>query len=173
MEPSLRKADNGAKLAGKCGEALQDIVKNVKKATDLTKEIKNASVEQSEGIGQVNNAIQQMDQITQRNAANAEETASASEEMSAQTENLMDQIGVLASLVGGSGSGESRTGEKKSIRSTSSRAPRVKKVMPVCEVKTDVNGHSVKKIAQNVDLEAVIPMGENRIVEHSENMNDF
>ena len=37
---SVTKADNGAKLAGKCGDALQDIVKNVKKATDLTKEIK-------------------------------------------------------------------------------------------------------------------------------------
>lgn len=166
----LSKADNGARLASKCGDALGDIVKNVKKATELTKEIKNASVEQSEGIGQVNNAIQQMDQITQQNAANAEETASASEEMSAQTENLMDQIGVLASLVGGAGSGESRTGEKRSIRGTSSQyVPRARKVEQVRSVKPNGNGHGEK----NRDLDTVIPMGENRIIEHNENMNDF
>ncbi len=131
--------------------------------------IKNASVVQSDGIGQVNNAVQQMDQVTQENAANAEETASASEEMSAQTENLMDQIKTLASLVGGTGSGEVRT-VKKPIRSTSTQGvPGAKKVEQVRKVKPDGNGHDKK----NADLEAVIPMGENRIVEHCENMNDF
>ncbi len=169
IEDGLSKADNGAKLAGKCGDALEDIVKNVKKATDLTKEINNASVEQSEGIGQVNTAIQQMDQVTQQNAANAEETASASEEMSAQTENLMEQIGTLASLVGGTGSEESRT-VKKPIRGTSSQGvSRVKKVEQVRKVKPDGNGHSGK----DADLEAVIPMSGNRIVEHEEGFKDF
>jgi Methyl-accepting chemotaxis protein len=170
IEDCVIKADNGARLSGKCGDALQDIVKNVKKATDLTKEIMNASVEQSEGIGQVNNAIQQMDQITQQNAANAEETASASEEMSAQTENLMDQIKTLASLVGGTGSEVSRTGEKKAIRGISSQSvQRIKKAKKVRKVKTDGNGHS----GNNEDLEAIIPMGGNRIEEHSEYMTDF
>ena len=174
IEDGLSKADNGSKLASKCGDALEDIVKNVKKATDLTKEIKNASVEQSEGIGQVNNAIQQMDQITQQNAASAEETASASEEMSAQTENLMDQIKTLASLVGGTGSGESRTGEKKAIRGTSSHgAAGVKRLKQVRNVVSGSNGGSVKKNPHNTEHEALIPMGENRIIEHSENMSDF
>ncbi|MFQ5687713.1 MAG: methyl-accepting chemotaxis protein, partial [Candidatus Scalindua sp.] len=71
IDDCVAKADGGAKLAGKCGEALEDIVTNVKKATDLTKEINNASIEQSEGISQVNNAVQQMDQVTQGNAASA------------------------------------------------------------------------------------------------------
>ncbi|MBC8552670.1 MAG: hypothetical protein H8D23_23825, partial [Candidatus Brocadiales bacterium] len=174
IEDGLSKADNGSKLASKCGDALEDIVKNVKKATDLTKEIKNASVEQSEGIGQVNNAIQQMDQITQQNAASAEETASASEEMSAQTENLMDQIKTLASLVGGTGSGESRTGEKKAIRGTSSHgAAGVKRLKQVRNVVSGSNGGSAKKNPHNTELEALIPMGENRIIEHNENMSDF
>jgi methyl-accepting chemotaxis protein len=174
IEDGLSKADNGAKLANKCGEALQDIVKNVKKATDLTKEIKNASVEQSEGIGQVNNAIQQMDQITQQNAANAEETASASEEMSAQTENLMDQIGVLAALVGGTGSGASGTGEKKAIRDTSAQSfSGVTSAKQSRNAVSSSNGGSAKKDPHNAELEAFIPMGENRIVEHDEKMSDF
>ena len=101
IEDSVSKADNGAKLAGKCGDGLQEIVKNVKKTADLTKEITSASGEQSEGIGQVNSAIQQMDQLTQQNAANAEETASASEELTAQAQNLKDQVEVLLLQVGG------------------------------------------------------------------------
>ncbi|GAX62120.1 methyl-accepting chemotaxis sensory transducer [Candidatus Scalindua japonica] len=171
IDESVTKADNGAKLAVKCGDALQDIVRNVKKATDLTKEIKNASVEQSEGISQVNNAIHQMDQVTQENAANAEETASASEEMTAQTENLMDQIDTLAALVGSTGNVASSTGEKESRgRISSQGVPRVNKAERVRKVKTDGNGHNA---TQSRDLEAVIPMGTNRIVEHDDSYKDF
>ncbi|ODS31254.1 MAG: hypothetical protein SCARUB_03623 [Candidatus Scalindua rubra] len=106
IDDCVAKAGKGAELTGKCDEALQEIVKNVKKATDLTKEITNASTEQSEGIGQVNNAVQQMDQITQQNAANAEETASASEELSAQAQTLKEQVGILSLQVGSKNDGE-------------------------------------------------------------------
>ncbi len=111
IEDSVAKADNGAKLAGKCRESLEGIVKNVNKVTTLTKEIANASVEQSEGIEQVSNAVQQMDVITQKNAANAEETASASEEMSAQAQNMKDQVGILAAQIGGASTKESHAAE--------------------------------------------------------------
>ncbi len=150
IEDSVDKTDNGARLSAKCGEALQDIVKNVKKATDLTKEIKNASVEQSDGIGQVNTAVQQMDTVTQENTANAEETASASEEMLVQAENLMDQISTLAALVGGTGS---ITDDKKPARKTSMQ---------------DVTGNK-----KNADPEVILPMGENRIIEHEDSLKDF
>ena len=135
--------------------------------------IKNASVEQSDGIGQVNNAIQQMDQVTQENAANAEETASASEVMTAQTENLMDQIKTLASLVGGTGS-EGVCTVKKPIRGTSTQAiPGVKKVEQVRKVKPDGNAHSDEKVPLNADFEAVIPMSENRVSEYEGDFNGF
>lgn len=114
IEDSVRKAVNGAELAVKCGEALQDIVKNVKKARELTNDITNASSEQAEGIGQVRNAVQQMDQITQQNAASAEETASASEELSAQAQNLKEQVEMLSSHVG--------IKEKSSLRGSRSTA---------------------------------------------------
>jgi methyl-accepting chemotaxis protein len=100
IEDSVRKAGNGAELAGKCGEALQDIVKNVQKAKELTNDISKASSEQSEGISQVSKAVYQMDQVTQENAASAEETASASEELSAQAQNLKEQVAMLSSHVG-------------------------------------------------------------------------
>ncbi|MGR3174306.1 MAG: methyl-accepting chemotaxis protein, partial [Candidatus Scalindua sp.] len=100
IDDCVTKAGEGATLTGKCKDALQEIVINVKKATDLTTEINNASTEQTEGIDQVNNAMQQMDQVTQQNAASAEETASASEEMTAQAQTLKEQVDILAKLVG-------------------------------------------------------------------------
>ncbi|MGR3293968.1 MAG: hypothetical protein ACUZ9M_08160, partial [Candidatus Scalindua sp.] len=122
-----------------------------------------------------NTAIQQMDQITQQNAANAEETASASEEMSAQTENLMDQIGVLAALVGGTtGSGVSGAGEKKAIRDTSAQSSSgVKSTKQSYTAVSGSKGGRAKKAPHKAELEALIPMGENRIVEHDEKMSDF
>jgi methyl-accepting chemotaxis protein len=64
-------------------------------------EIAAASNEQSQGIGQVSTSIRQMDQVTQANAAGAEESAAASEELSAQAENLRGGVRDLIELVGG------------------------------------------------------------------------
>ena len=70
---------------------------------ELVGEIAAASNEQAQGIGQVNNAVAEMDKVTQQSAANAEETASASEELSAQAEQMKNMVGDLLVLVGGSG----------------------------------------------------------------------
>ena len=72
------------------------------KTTDLVGEIAAASQEQAQGIDQVNTAMAQMDKVTQQNAANAEESASASEELSAQAESMNEVVGELVALVGGS-----------------------------------------------------------------------
>ena len=184
IDDCVAKADGGAKLASKCGEALQDIVTNVKKATDLTKEINNASIEQSEGISQVNNAIQQMDQITQSNAANAEETASASEEMTAQSQSLMEQIETLSSLVGGKGDGvlqakddssKINRSQREYSRQIDHRDKGVKKLVHKVSPgnKEKGNGKGRQKALTKTEPEAVIPMGENRVIEHGKHLKDF
>ena len=162
IDDCVAKAENGAQIAVKGRESLEDIVKNVNKVTDLTKEITNASVEQSEGINQVSKAVQQMDEVTQQNAANAEETASASEEMSAQSQNMKEQVGILASHVGGSKVDVQLATHKKSPVHTR-------------QISYRHNDSSTSNVEGNGDhaLEALIPMGENRITEHSENMKDF
>ncbi len=149
IEDCVTKAQNGAQIANKGREALQEIVANVKKATELTNEINNASTEQSEGVSQVNNAIQQMDQVTQQNAANAEETASASEELSAQAQNMNEQVEKLSLQVGRIVDEESHAYDKSLARQTVYRHD------------------DGKKTVRNTtaDLEVSIPMGENRIVE--------
>ncbi len=119
IEDCLGKAEKGAGLAEKCKEDLQSIVDDVRKAVDTTKsnlvdiddnvkkalaltnEISSASLEQSAGIDQVNNSIQQLDQLTQTNAARAEETASVSEELSSQANSLKEQVNILSTQVGG------------------------------------------------------------------------
>jgi methyl-accepting chemotaxis protein len=87
-------------LTKKVGESLKEIVKNVKKVTDLVNEIATASQEQSDGVGQIGKAITQMDQVIQQNAANAEETASATEELSAQANRLLSLVDKIAKEVG-------------------------------------------------------------------------
>lgn len=62
------------------------------------------------GIDQVNTAMAQMDKVTQQNAANAEESASASGELSVQAESMKEVVGNLVALVGGAGLRRSRKG---------------------------------------------------------------
>ena len=101
IEESVKNSKNGVDIAGEVGKVLEEIVQGIGKTTDLVGEIAAASQEQSQGIDQVNTAVAQMDKVTQQNAANAEESASASEELSAQAESMNDVVGELMALVGG------------------------------------------------------------------------
>jgi methyl-accepting chemotaxis protein len=75
---SVNKVHAGAELVNESGETLSDIVGGVKKVGDIVAEIAAASAEQASGIDQVNQAITTMDDMTQQNAALAEETSAAS-----------------------------------------------------------------------------------------------
>jgi uncharacterized phage infection (PIP) family protein YhgE len=68
-------------------------MESVKKVTDIVAEIAAASEEQSTGIEQVNNAVTQMDSVTQQNAALVEEASAASKSMEQQSTTLVTQIG--------------------------------------------------------------------------------
>jgi methyl-accepting chemotaxis protein len=91
IEEAVKNADNGVTISDEVAGILEEIATSNRKANDLVAEISAASNEQSQGIDQINTAIGQMDQVTQANAANAEETASSSEQLS----NLGDRLKVL------------------------------------------------------------------------------
>jgi hypothetical protein len=169
IEDCVSKAEVGTKLSEECKIALTDIVTNVKKVTSLIDEISIASAEQSDGIDQVGKALHQMDQVTQQNAANAEETASASEEMSAQAQTLLEQVNVLSEQVGGQGHESSDTYVKSQFNTNQIDYNRGK------NKSTGATVNDKKSVRQNnpVDAEELIPMGENRITEHDESMSDF
>jgi methyl-accepting chemotaxis protein len=81
---SAERTDEGSVLAADAGRRMDEVLTAVKRVTDIIGEIANSSREQSQGIEQVNQAITQMDQVTQQNAALVEEAAAASESMREQ-----------------------------------------------------------------------------------------
>ena len=92
IDDSVDKVDAGSKLVDQAGTTMTEIVNAVKRVTDIMSEIAAASAEQSAGIGQVNQAVTQMDEVTQQNAALVEEAASAAESMQEQANVLMNVV---------------------------------------------------------------------------------
>ena len=103
IEGTITEINQGTDLVKTTDEDFVEVTTNANKVAELVGEIAAASNEQSQGIGQINNAVAQMDKVTQQNAANAEESASASEELNAQAESMMDVVGDLVDIVGGAG----------------------------------------------------------------------
>lgn len=93
IEGSIKKVGVGTNIAQDTADALNKIVEGVEKTVVLGKEIAVASVEQAEGIAQVNQGIEQMSRVVQTNSATAQEGAAASEELSGQASVLKDKIG--------------------------------------------------------------------------------
>ena len=100
IEDTIDKMHQGNSLVAEAADAFSDVASNARKVGELIAEIAAASNEQAQGIDQVNRAISELDQVTQRNAATAEESASASEEMTAQSESMKELVGQLLHLVG-------------------------------------------------------------------------
>jgi methyl-accepting chemotaxis protein len=92
IQDSVDKVEEGTQWVNQSGEALKEIVNAVKKVSDIIVEIAAASKEQSSGIQQINDAIMQLDQITQQNGALVEESTAASESLRDQAILLEDYI---------------------------------------------------------------------------------
>jgi methyl-accepting chemotaxis protein len=92
IDASTQRVADGATLAGQAGQTMQDIVDSIGRVTGIMNEIVASSREQASGIGQVNEAIVQMDGVTQQNAALVEESA-------ATTQAMHEQAQALAGLV--------------------------------------------------------------------------
>jgi methyl-accepting chemotaxis protein len=104
IEDSVRKVEDGSLLVTQSGKMLEQIVFAVKKVSDIVAEFAAASQEQSAGIEQVNRAVMQMEEMTQRNAALVEQASSASQSMAEQASSLNQmmeryQVGVAESSV--------------------------------------------------------------------------
>ena len=92
IEASVKRSDNGVQIAGRVGQALQEIMTSTNKVNTLLSEIASAASEQATGIGQVNQGVSQLDQVTQQNAGNSEEMASSAEELASQVAGLNDLV---------------------------------------------------------------------------------
>ena len=92
IQDSVEKVKVGADLVNESGETLGEIVVGVKKVGDIISEIAAASLQQSAGIDQVNQAVTSMDELTQQNAALAEETSAASESMTEKASEMNNMM---------------------------------------------------------------------------------
>ncbi len=90
---SVEKVEDGTKLVAQAGKTMEEIVSAIRGVTIIMSEIRTASVEQTSGIEQVNQAIGQMDDVTQQNAALVEQAAAAAESLEEQAENLSATVG--------------------------------------------------------------------------------
>ncbi|MBC3935249.1 MCP four helix bundle domain-containing protein [Undibacterium sp. CY7W] len=92
---SVNQVQVGSKLVEQAGSTMQDIVQSVEQVAGIMHDITSASQEQSQGIAQVNQAINQMDDTTQQNAALVEEATTASVSLQDQAQHLAQMVSVF------------------------------------------------------------------------------
>ncbi|RYF07747.1 MAG: methyl-accepting chemotaxis protein, partial [Comamonadaceae bacterium] len=95
INTSVQRVEQGTQLVDKAGATMTEVVTAIRRVTDIMGEISAASSEQSAGVGQVGEAITQMDQTTQQNAALVEESAAAASSLKAQAGQLVDAVAVF------------------------------------------------------------------------------
>lgn len=101
IKESVEKVLNGCDVAESSGKALEKIVQVVEKVNQLNTEVSSASKEQATGVTSINQAIGELDKITQANAAVAEESAAAAEELSNQSSKLHKLVESLDGFIQG------------------------------------------------------------------------
>ncbi len=92
---SVDRASDGARQVDEAGATMQEILASVQKVTAIMGEIRHASEEQSAGIQQINQAIDQMDGVTQQNAALVEQAAAAAGSLREQAQKLTGTVAVF------------------------------------------------------------------------------
>ena len=101
IEGTVKKVKDGAGLMAGTREAFSNVADSAGQVAGLLGEIAGASREQSQDIDQVNNAVGDVDRVTQQNAANAEESSSVAVELSYQAGQMKVMVEDLLQLIGG------------------------------------------------------------------------
>ncbi|KQV59339.1 MULTISPECIES: methyl-accepting chemotaxis protein [unclassified Duganella] len=95
IDDSVGKVESGAKLVNQAGHTMKEIVTSIQRVTDIMGEITSATQEQTAGLEQIHQAINEMDTITQQNVALVEEAASASTALQDQANSLSKIVSVF------------------------------------------------------------------------------
>lgn len=144
INDSVQNVDVGARLVDQAGSTMHEIVDSIQRVTDIMNEIMSATREQTSGIEQINEAIMQMDDMTQQNAALVEEAAAAAGSLQNQANSLAQVVSTFR--LGGkhygyaAGAAEPRAEVKEKIvllakKATAPRAE-LKQVKRVANIKT-------------------------------------
>ena len=92
IESSVKKTEKGSDMVNQTAQSFVNIVDGANKMADLIGEIAAASGEQAQGLAQINQGLTVVEQVTQQNTANAEETAAATVELTKQAEALRELV---------------------------------------------------------------------------------
>ena len=132
ISDSVEKIQGGSELVETAGRTMDEIVNSVKRVTDIMGEITAASLEQSQGIEQVNQTITSMDEVTQQNAALVEEASAAARSLEEQAGGLSESVGSFRLSAGGPSAPPPSTSSKVTTLPTSARpaSPAVRKPAP-------------------------------------------
>ncbi|MFP4898835.1 methyl-accepting chemotaxis protein [Paraburkholderia sp. BR14261] len=128
---SVERVNNGTALVDDAGRTMGEIVQSVKRVADLMNEISAASGEQRTGIEQVNQAVTQMDEVTQQNAALVEEASAAAQSMSSQAAALRELVSVFNIGSAGRAATTSIAPAAKAVASATVRRPAASRPAPV------------------------------------------
>jgi len=101
IEQSIARSESGSLKLSEVTAAIASIATAANQAKELATEVNVGSHEQTRGLEQISKAILQIEQVTQRNAASAEESAAAGQQLSAQSVQLNHLVGQLQGLVEG------------------------------------------------------------------------
>jgi methyl-accepting chemotaxis protein len=154
IEGTVKKVGAGGELVAKTNEAFGEVAKSTNKVGQLVGEIAAASSEQAQGITQVNTAVNEVDKVTQQNAASAEESASAAEEMNAQAEQMRVYVGELMDMVGGAVNGN----KARNTARTVAKVGKIKEVLHLAPKKRNKGKTETQGLKTSRNPEMVIPL---------------
>ncbi|MET1116345.1 MAG: methyl-accepting chemotaxis protein [Comamonas sp.] len=95
IDESVQRVAAGSQLADRAGSTMQEVVGSIRRVTDIVAEISAASTEQSAGVGQVGEAVNNIDHATQQNAALVEQMSAAAGSLSAQAQELVRAVSIF------------------------------------------------------------------------------
>jgi methyl-accepting chemotaxis protein len=95
IHASVERVERGTALVDQAGSTMQEVVLSIRRVADIMGDISSASNEQSLGVSQVGDAVTQMDQVTQQNAALVEEMAAAASALKSQAQGLVHTVAVF------------------------------------------------------------------------------
>lgn len=159
IKETLRNVDAGMSISKDLAEIFKDILSNSKKVLEMNREVESASVQQDEGISQVNKAMIQFDTVVQANASSSEETASAAEEMQGQTGSLDEIVNELYLIITGSSFTQGALTRKTDKESVPTRTPVQKKfskqgltprkMTPLADQPNNIRKTQMKPVSEN------------------------
>lgn len=102
VSDTKQKVEHGTEVARRCGDVIDEIVSKVENVNRMIGEISSASKEQTIGIGEITKAMNELDQVTQENAATSEQVSGSAEKLSGQADSLFGVVMELREVVQGS-----------------------------------------------------------------------